>query len=48
LVRRSLGAAAVSGVAEVGLSVTEGNPARRVYERLGFDLVRSTLTVAVP
>lgn len=48
LLRRCLAAAAAAGATEVGLSVTEGNPARRGYERLGFQLVRTSVTVVVP
>lgn len=40
--------AAADGWERLGLAVTEGNPARRVYERLGFTVVRSAMTVAVP
>lgn len=48
LLRRAVADCARRGLAEVRLTVTEGNPARRVYERLGFALVHTTLTVVVP
>ncbi|MEV5744178.1 GNAT family N-acetyltransferase [Microbispora rosea] len=40
--------AAADGWERLGLAVSEGNPARRVYERLGFSLVASSMTVVVP
>ncbi|MGX2993577.1 GNAT family N-acetyltransferase [Streptomyces sp. JNUCC 64] len=40
--------AARRGLASVGLVVTEGNPARRGYERLGFVHTSTALTVVVP
>ncbi|WP_182909524.1 N-acetyltransferase [Microbispora sp. H13382] len=40
--------AAAGGCERLGLVVTEGNPARRVYERLGFTLVASSMTVVIP
>ncbi|MFF3069267.1 GNAT family N-acetyltransferase [Kitasatospora sp. NPDC057904] len=48
LLRRAVADCARRGLAEVQLTVTEGNPARRVYERLGFALVHTALTVIVP
>jgi GNAT superfamily N-acetyltransferase len=48
LLRRVLWTAAGSGLAAVGLSVTEANPARRVYERLGFEIRNSYVTALVP
>ncbi|KAA9373891.1 GNAT family N-acetyltransferase [Microbispora cellulosiformans] len=49
---RMLGAvrerAYATGWDRLGLAVTEGNPARRVYERLGFTLVHSSMTVVIP
>ncbi|XVQ87609.1 GNAT family N-acetyltransferase [Microbispora siamensis] len=35
------------GLTTIGLVVTEGNPARRVYERLGFQVVATTMTVMI-
>ncbi|GAB3151099.1 GNAT family N-acetyltransferase [Microbispora hainanensis] len=40
--------AAAGGWERLGLAVSEGNPARRVYERLGFAPVGSSMTVVVP
>ena len=48
LLQRVLSLVAADGVPQVGLSVTDGNPAGRVYERLGFRTTRSTATVEVP
>ena len=36
------------GERALGLMVTAANPARQVYERLGFDVVRTAVTVLVP
>lgn len=43
-----LARAAEAGETEVGLSVTEGNPARLVFERIGFLHMDSTRTVVLP
>jgi GNAT superfamily N-acetyltransferase len=43
-----LTAAAADGLARIGLAVTDGNPARRVYERLGFTHYSESVTVLVP
>ncbi|MGV9533081.1 GNAT family N-acetyltransferase [Streptosporangium sandarakinum] len=43
----TLSRAAADGLTEIGLAVTEGNPARRVYETLGFRLVGTWLTVLI-
>jgi len=43
-----LALAVAAGVEEVGLSVTDGNPAGRVYERLGFVPRSAPTTVLVP
>lgn len=43
-----LTAAAADGLETIGLGVTEGNPARRVYERLGFAVVSTELSVVLP
>ncbi|WP_182882413.1 GNAT family N-acetyltransferase [Microbispora sp. H10949] len=40
--------ACATGWDRLGLAVTEGNPARRVYERLGFTLVKTSMTVVIP
>lgn len=40
--------AAERGVPEIGLAVSDGNPAERVYRRLGFEPVRRLGTVVVP
>ncbi|MEN3538345.1 GNAT family N-acetyltransferase [Microbispora sp. ZYX-F-249] len=39
--------AAADGLTSLGLAVTEGNPARRVYERLGFRVVDVSMTVLI-
>jgi GNAT superfamily N-acetyltransferase len=48
LLQRVLVAAARADVPEVGLSVTDGNPARAVYQRLGFRTVSRLVTLVVP
>ncbi|MET8627350.1 GNAT family N-acetyltransferase [Kitasatospora sp. NPDC004669] len=48
LLRRAVADAADRGLADVHLVVSEGNPARRVYESLGFLLQETSLTVIVP
>ncbi|MFG3345936.1 GNAT family N-acetyltransferase [Streptomyces sp. NPDC048018] len=48
LLRRVLADAAARGLREIELVVSEGNPARSLYERLGFTLTRTSLTVLVP
>jgi len=48
LIRRALALGAASGIEAVGLAVSEGNPARRVYSRLGFELTDSSISVLVP
>ncbi|GLU49474.1 GNAT family N-acetyltransferase [Nocardiopsis ansamitocini] len=48
LLRRAVVLAADRGTAELGLAVTEGNPARGLYEKLGFALRESVQTVVVP
>jgi len=48
VLRRVLAGAAAAGVAEIGLTVTHGNPALRVYERLGFDLASTTIAILIP
>lgn len=44
----ALAALAAAGETSLGLAVTDGNPARRVYERLGFRLVASHRKLAIP
>lgn len=48
LLRRAVARAADVGYSRVGLSVTDGNPARSTYERLGFQRVASFWSVALP
>ncbi|MER7758680.1 GNAT family N-acetyltransferase [Streptomyces sp. NPDC097619] len=48
LMRHALTEAAAGGATEVGLAVTEANPARALYEKLGFVVLRTSLTVLVP
>jgi ribosomal protein S18 acetylase RimI-like enzyme len=48
LLATALAAAAAAGIARIGLAVTDGNPAQRVYERLGFAVVSTVLAVVVP
>ncbi|MGI5160814.1 GNAT family N-acetyltransferase [Microbispora sp. CA-102843] len=43
----ALARAAEGGLTTIGLVVTKGNPARRVYERLGFQAVAATMTVMI-
>jgi GNAT superfamily N-acetyltransferase len=45
LLERALALAGREGLVTLGLVVTEGNPARRLYERLGFALAQTTLVV---
>ncbi|WP_030255640.1 MULTISPECIES: GNAT family N-acetyltransferase [Streptomyces] len=48
LLRRAVADAAERGLADLHLVVSEGNPARRLYESLGFLLQETSLTVIVP
>ncbi|GAB7186318.1 GNAT family N-acetyltransferase [Kitasatospora sp. Ki12] len=48
LLRGTVADAAVRGLAHVHLVVSEGNPARRLYESLGFLPQETSLTVLVP
>ncbi len=48
LLRHTLGLALLDGLPSIGLAVTEGNPARAVYERLGFRPGESFMTVVLP
>ncbi|WP_182898816.1 GNAT family N-acetyltransferase [Microbispora sp. H10830] len=43
----TLARAGADGLTGVGLVVTEGNPARRVYERVGFRMIDSAMTVMI-
>jgi GNAT superfamily N-acetyltransferase len=45
LLRRALALLAQDGWTTLGLAVTEGNPARSTYERLGFQHVLESVTV---
>jgi GNAT superfamily N-acetyltransferase len=42
LLEHAVGSCARAGNARLGLTVSEGNPARRLYERFGFRSFRST------
>ena len=46
LLEHALGACARSGSQRVGLTVSDGNPAGRLYERFGFRAFRSTWFIA--
>lgn len=48
LLRGTLARCAADGVPALGLAVTEGNPARRLYERTGFVHVEASYRVLVP
>ncbi|MFC4585293.1 GNAT family N-acetyltransferase [Sphaerisporangium corydalis] len=48
MLRRALALATMHGLPALGLAVTEGNPARRVYDRLGFRRTRTTINVIIP
>lgn len=48
LLAAGLEAAARSGLETIGLAVTDGNPARRLYERFGFAEARRFVAVLVP
>ncbi|WP_031077919.1 GNAT family N-acetyltransferase [Streptomyces sp. NRRL WC-3742] len=48
LLRLAVADLAARGGEHLTLVVSEGNPARRLYESLGFDLVQTSLTVLVP
>ncbi|MFD7085507.1 GNAT family N-acetyltransferase [Streptomyces sp. NPDC059918] len=48
LLRVALADAAGHGLTTVELAVTTVNPARSVYESLGFRIIRTSLTVVVP
>ncbi len=46
--RHALAVLAAEGETSLGLAVTDGNPARRVYERLGFRHLASHRKLAIP
>lgn len=48
LLRRSLAGAAAAGHQLMGLVVSDGNPARELYEKVGFTLVMSGTSVDLP
>ncbi|MEV0087657.1 GNAT family N-acetyltransferase [Saccharopolyspora sp. NPDC050642] len=48
LLRRAMAWLSAQGRHEVGLAVTVGNPAQHVYERLGFAITATTMTVEIP
>jgi GNAT superfamily N-acetyltransferase len=48
LLEAGLAAATQAGLPALGLAVTEGNPAQRLYEALGFERVLSSLSVVLP
>jgi hypothetical protein len=48
LLAEGLHAATQAGLPALGLAVTEGNPAQRLYESLGLERVRSSVTVVLP
>lgn len=48
LLKRALAGAARDGVPLIGLAVTAGNPARSVYERLGFQVTSEAKTFLIP
>ncbi|MUH46172.1 MAG: GNAT family N-acetyltransferase [Actinobacteria bacterium] len=48
LIERALGLLCADGFKTLGLAVTDGNPARRVYERLGFEPALESWTYLLP
>ncbi|MFH7341140.1 GNAT family N-acetyltransferase [Streptomyces sp. KHY 26] len=48
LLRRTLADGAACGLTEIALVVSDANPARHLYEKLGFQLTSTSLTVLVP
>jgi GNAT superfamily N-acetyltransferase len=48
LLMRALGIATGDRLPALGLAVTHGNPAQRLYEELGFRLLLTSFTVRVP
>jgi GNAT superfamily N-acetyltransferase len=47
LLQAGLAVATAAGLPALGLAVTEGNPARALYESLGFERVLSSLSVVI-
>jgi GNAT superfamily N-acetyltransferase len=47
MLRRAMRDVAAAGFAELGLAVSDGNPAQRLYERLGFTIRETSFTVLV-
>jgi GNAT superfamily N-acetyltransferase len=48
LLQAGLAAATAAGLGSMGLAVSEGNPAERLYAELGFEPVRAFLSVIIP
>lgn len=48
LLRRAMAWLSEQGWHEVGLAVTVGNPAQRLYERLGFTITGTRMTLELP
>jgi GNAT superfamily N-acetyltransferase len=48
LLKRALAGAKQAGYATMGLVVSDGNPARRAYDSVGFALVRSGTNIDLP
>ena len=48
LLRRALASAAADGAPRAGLSVTEGNPVRRIYDELGFRSIHVSRKTQAP
>jgi GNAT superfamily N-acetyltransferase len=48
LLQRALGLATRDGLSTLGLAVTDGNPARRLYEDLGFRHLLTSFAVRMP
>lgn len=46
--RKSVANLAANGESSVGLAVTDGNPAARLYTRIGFRHISSRIKVAIP
>jgi GNAT superfamily N-acetyltransferase len=48
MLRRAMVDVAGAGFSQLGLAVSDGNPAQRLYERLGFTVAETSFTVLVP
>jgi hypothetical protein len=48
MLRRAMVDVAAAGFGELGLAVSDGNPAQRLYERLGFTVRDTSFTVLIP